>query len=102
MITDSVINCIEEIVEEAERMRGAYFFSPPCNANRRRTYEARHTHDTVCWEEGGHSYTASYTVKCSCRNVYARGHYTRDGKVTNLTAIKNSLRRLGDSQTPFA
>lgn len=90
----STTELIESIVEEAHRMKNAYFFSPPSSAGFRRSYEREHSHGTVCWEEGGHEYTASYEVSCSCRNVYAYGHYTRDGKKTTLTAIKNSLARL--------
>ena len=82
------------IIAEADRMRGAYFFSPPGNAAGRRGYEQYHSHDKVDWEEGGHKYSASYTVTCSCRNVYAHGDYFKDGKKTTLTAIKNSYERM--------
>lgn len=35
-------------------------------------------------------------MSCSCRKVYATGYYTKDGKKTTLTAIKNSYKRLTD------
>ena len=89
-----MINKIEAIVAEAEAMKHAYFFRPQTNAGGRRSYEKQHSHPLVEWDEGGHHYTAEYTVSCSCRNVYASGEYTRDGKKTTLTAIKNSLTRL--------
>ena len=85
---------ISEIIEEAERMKGAYFFTPPCNASGRRSYEKHHSHGPVEWDEGGHHYTAEYSVNCSCRNVYASGNYTKDGNKTTLTAIRNSFKRL--------
>ena len=85
---------ITAIVNEADAMRNAYFFIPPCNAGGRRSYEAKHSHDAITWEESGHIFTAQYDVKCSCKNVYAYGTYTRDGKKTTLTAIRNSLRRM--------
>lgn len=88
------INAIEAIIEEAYRMRNVIFFSSPYTASERRSYEKRHSHDKVTWEEGGHKYTAEFNVHCSARNVYARGYYTRDGERTTLTAIKNSLKRL--------
>lgn len=50
------------------------------------------------WKEGGHTYTAAFSVSCSCSYVYARGVYTRDGHNTTLTAIKNSLGRLKKAQ----
>ena len=89
-----MIEQIEAIIAEAEAMRGAYFFTPPTNAGGRRSYEKRHSHPLTEWEEGGHRYTAEYTVRCTCGNVYASGEYTRDGKRTTLTAVKNSLKRL--------
>lgn len=85
---------IKAIIEEAEKMRNAYFLTPPASASARRSYERFHSHEMVEWDEGGHHYTAEYQVDCSCKNVYAKGHYTRDGKDTTLTAVKNSYKRL--------
>ena len=93
--TTATLAAIAAIITEAEHMRSAYFFQPPTSANSRRSYERRHSHDTVTWTENGHIYTAAYIVACSCANVYARGEYTRDGKKTTLTAIRNSYKRLG-------
>ena len=89
-----MINQIEAIVNEADAMRNAYFFSPPGAAGARRAYEKKHSHPRIEWSEGGHTYTAEYTVSCSCRNVYTYSEYTRDGKKTTLTAIRNSLSRM--------
>lgn len=91
---ESIIKSVARIIEEAERHSNAYFWSAPCGAKERRNYEDRHTVPEVSWTEGGHVYTAEYTVRCSCRNVYARGYYTRDGAKTTLTAIRNSLNRM--------
>lgn len=89
-----LISKIEGIIDEAERMKGAYFFTPQGNAASRRWYEKQHSHERVEWTEGGHTYSAEYTVSCSCKNVYAKGKYTKDGTKTTITAIKNSLKRL--------
>ena len=85
---------IRDIIEEADKMKNAYFFKPPCNAGSRRSYERYHSHDMVKWTESGHEYTAEFIVDCSCSNVYARGNYTKDGKKTTITAIRNSYKRL--------
>lgn len=85
---------IKQIIDEAEKMRGAYYFQPPKGAGARRSYEKYHSHDEVAWNEGGHNYTARFEVTCSCQNVYARGIYTRDGETTTLTAIRNSYKRM--------
>lgn len=85
---------LSAIIDEADAMRSAYYFTPPYNASSRRSYEKRHSHPTIEWTESGHSYTAAYTVSCSCRNVYASGEYTKDGKKTTLLAIRNSYNRM--------
>ena len=89
-----IIRAVEAIVEEAATMKNAYFWTPSGCAGGRRSYEMQHTHDTVEWDEGGHHYTAAYSVSCSCKYIYASGHYTKDGVKTTLTAIKASLRRM--------
>ena len=98
MTRNETIQAVRAIIAEADRMRNAYFFTPAGNASGRRSYEKYHSHPAVTWTESGHEYTAEYTVSCSCRNVYASGTYTRDGKKTTLTAIKNSLQRM-ESET---
>lgn len=90
----SLLSDIGDVIYEADKHRNAYWWSSPGNASARRSYEKKHTVPTVEWTENGHSYTAAYTVRCSCSNVYARGEYTRDGAKTTLTAIKNSYKRL--------
>lgn len=90
----TTIAAIAAIIDMAEAMKNAYFFSSPSNARARRDYEEKHSIGKVEWDEGGRHYTAEYTTTCSCSNVYAKGSYTRDGKPTTLTAIRNSYRRL--------
>lgn len=82
------------MIETAERMRNAYFWMPPTNAGSRRAYERQNSVPTVKWNENGHVYTAEFRVICSCAHVYTNGVYTKDGKKTNLVAIRNSYKRL--------
>ena len=93
-MTESLKNAIYDIIREAEAMKNAYFFKAPGSKSLRRSYERYHSRDMVKWTENGHEYTAKFIVECSCSNVYARGEYTKDGKKTTLTAIKNSYKRL--------
>ena len=85
----NVVATVAGIVETAERFRSAYLWTPPKYASSRRYMERENT-----YREGGRTYTARYDVSCSCNNVYASGTYTRDGEITNLTAIRNSLKRM--------
>ena len=89
-----IVATVAAIVETAERFRNSYFWTPPKYASSRGYMERENTYREVEWGEGGHAYTAKYNVSCSCRNVYAHGTYTRDGEITNLTAIRNSLKRM--------
>ncbi|SDB26044.1 hypothetical protein SAMN02910317_01281 [Ruminococcaceae bacterium FB2012] len=88
------ISDIKEIIREAMYMKNAYFFSPPNRANDRRRYEERHSHDTVTWSESGSTYSACFDVTCTCRYVYAKGYYAKDGYTTTLKAIRYSVARL--------
>lgn len=85
---------IGTVIETAERMKNAYFWNPPTSASSRRSYEARNTTPTFTWKESGHVYTARFETVCSCAHVYTKGFYTKDGRKTTLTAIRNSFKRL--------
>lgn len=58
----------------------------------------KHNIEPFEWSESGDTYTARFVYEESCNNVYAYGVYTRDGKKTTLTAIKNSLKRMEQRQ----
>ena len=89
-----LIKKLETLFATAEKFRGAYFFNPPTSASGRRNYEKYHSISEFSWTEGGNVYTAEFSVDCSCKNVYAKGIYTKNGVKTTLTAIKNSYKRL--------
>ena len=91
---DNILNSLESIMDSAERCKNAYFWQSPQSANSRRSFERENSVPEITWKDGKDVYTAEYAVKCSCNNVYARGIYTRNGRKTTLTAIKNSYNRL--------
>ena len=91
---ESELRRLGKLVETAETMFGAYWYTPPQNASARRSYEERNTIDWIEWEEGRDSYRARYTVKCSAFNVYAWGEYYKNGHKTTLAAIRNSYVRM--------
>ena len=91
---DTLITALEQILESSERHKNAYFMRAIPYANARRAYERKWSVPSVAWTEGGHSYTAAYTVTCTCTTIRACGHYTRDGEDTTLTAVRNSYNRM--------
>lgn len=90
----ALLEQLENLFEKAEKFRGAYFFTPPANANGRRSYEEYHSIPEFTFMENGNTFTCEFNVSCSCKNVYAKGIYTKNGKKTTLTAIKNAYNRL--------
>lgn len=98
MNRSETIRLLKRLVEIADHYRYAYYMTPSSLAAGRRLEEKRGTVPEFAWTEGGHKYTACYKVTCSCAHVYASGYYTRDGKKTNLTAVKNSMARLEAEQ----
>lgn len=92
----TLISSLENLIGTAEKFRSSYFWNPPQSACARRSYERQHSIPEISWTENGHNYTAEFSVDCSCRNIYAKGRYTRDGDKTTLTAIKNSYKRMSE------
>lgn len=78
----------------AEKMKGSYFFTPPSKAYDRRKYEEKYSIEKFEWDENGHHFTAEFNTRCSCKNIYAKGYYTKDNNRTNITAIRNSINRM--------
>lgn len=82
------------MIATAERMKNAYYWMPPTSAGSRRSYERQNSIETITWKESGHVYTAKFETVCSCAHIYTKGIYTKDGRKTNLVAIRNSYKRL--------
>ncbi len=88
------IKKIGELIEKAEDLKNAYFWTPPQIAAQRRYYEEKNSIPKIEWKENGDDYSAEIEVKCSCNNIYVTKNFYRNGKKTTITAIKNSYKRL--------
>lgn len=87
------IEKIEELIENCEKLKNAYFWKGGDIA--RRTYiQDKYSVPKFSWEENGHTYTAEVKVTCSRQNVYVEKYFTKDEKRTTLRAIKNSYDRM--------
>lgn len=93
-VDDTTLAQIKEIIDIAMIYRDSYLHSPPCDEYERKRMAAEDSKPLVCWQEGGDTYTAKYTVRASAYNYYAKGEYTKNGKTTNLKAVKNSYQWL--------
>ena len=93
-----VIGKIYNVLYEVDRCKGSYFWRPASSAKTRRYNEQKHNIEPFEWSESGDTYTAGFIYEESRNNVYTYGVYTRNGKKTTLTAIKNSLKRMEQRQ----
>ena len=85
--TAETLKAVRDILIQSAKFSRAYWWSPQPNANSRRELERYESRPTIEWDESGHHYTASFDVVCH----YS---YTKDGKRTNATAIRNSANRM--------
>lgn len=93
------LDSILHIIETADYCRNAIFWTPGDSSSLRRYHEKLRNLSEITWEEGGDLYTAEYSYYESCRNVYARGIYTRNGEITTLKAIRNSALRIAAAKS---
>lgn len=84
---------IEQFIALNERFRAAYFWTPPSSASERRRYESKNSR-TLIFDYNGHHYEFNFSVDCSCRNIYVRRDYKKDGKPTTITVLKNLLKTI--------
>ena len=92
---ETTIGKLEKLFDTAEKYKNSYSWNKDNgNAQQREYKEKQDSIDEFEWIENGDKYTAEYTVQISRYNVYSYGTYTKNGKKTTLTAIKNSYNRL--------
>ena len=83
----------EHIIALNEKFKTAYFWNPPSSASERRRYEDKNA-AKVEFDFKNHHYIFDFSVDCSCRNIYVRRNYLKDGKRTTITSLKNIINEL--------
>ncbi len=86
---------IVRIIETHNRYKGAYFFTPSCNASGRRRNEERfyENNPDVSFLHGSTLISVSMSYEESCSNVYYSLIVLVNGVKKNISAIKNLLKR---------
>lgn len=92
--TLETVYAINDILMQAGKFASVFFWRPEGSAGMRRAMERKESRPMVEWDEGGHHYTAQFDVCCTCSHTEAKGRYTKDGRKTNSTAIRNSVKRM--------
>lgn len=90
------VAAIQKVVDMADKMKNAYFWTVNENKSCRKRYDEYHSAPEVCWTDNGHEYSAEFCTTSSRQNVYTKGYYYKDGKATNLKAIRYSCDRMWD------
>ncbi len=81
---------VERALDQHDRHRNSYFWSPPTHASGRRSEEKRNTW-AVSFVHGGVRYEYHSSVSCSCANYYYRGTFKVDGEVKDRRAFARLL-----------
>lgn len=84
---------ISEFVQLSEKMTKSYFWNPPYSASRRRSYENQNSFTEATISFAGDEFRFSATCTCSCKNIYFKKEIFKNGKKTNLTSLKNVLKK---------
>lgn len=92
--TAETLNAVRDILIQSAKFSRVYWWRPEGSAYSRRMMERNESRPMVEWDESGHHYTAQFDVCCTCSHTEAKGYYTKDGKRTNATAIRNSANRM--------
>lgn len=95
MVTTATKGMLQSIIDLHNKMKGAYFYSPPQQAYARRRYEEHNSMSTEFVLDGEEILVEQIT-SCSCKNVYYSMSIYIDGKITdkNIRFIKNILKEL--------
>jgi hypothetical protein len=94
MKNQNTVKQIEEFLSTSNYLRNAFFWSPPKNAAGKRSMENRYTIPEFTFTYGKDIYTCELSVSCSCSNVYVTKTITKNGKITNITPVKNVLKKM--------
>lgn len=82
---------VEGIISLHEKMRNSYFWSPPCVASSRRSYEKKNSLHVV-GDYNGHEIDLECSTECSCKNIYYKGTFIIDGVKKNIRGVKALLK----------
>jgi hypothetical protein len=91
---ENTIRKIEEFITTSETLKNAYFWSSPGNASGRRAMENRYSIPEFTFTYNKDTYICKLSVSCSCKNVYVSKTITKNGKTTNITPVKNVLKKM--------
>lgn len=93
MTNQIIINQIQKVMDVAVKNSNAYYFTPGKSAADRRWRESQNNISVFSFTEGKDTWELGYNYRETCGNVYAKGHYIRNGNKTTLLAVRGLLKR---------
>lgn len=84
---------LENALNLHNKMKNSYFRSPPMSASSRRNYE-NYNSFSYTFDYKGDSYEIDLTTECSCRHIYYKGRFYKNGYTRDVRIIKNILKDL--------
>ena len=92
-LTKSQRSKVERALEQHDRHKNSYFWTPNGGASGRRSTERKETW-SVSFRHAGHEYCYSSEVSCSCKNYYYNGSFCVDGEQKTRRAFANLLPKI--------
>jgi len=83
---------LEDLINQNDKFKNAYFWTPPANASSRRSYEEYNSRNII-GKFHGHDLDLTLNISCSCKNIYVSRSFYVDGVKCTITKIKNMLKK---------
>jgi len=81
---------VRKIVNLHEKMKNAFFWSPPAGAASRRSYEKSHS-NSVSFVHDKKKYVVRQSTECSVKNIYYSLNITVNGVKKDIRALKSII-----------
>ena len=81
---------VRRALEQHEKHKNSYFWTPYGNAANRRETERRNNW-SISFKHAGNTYAYQSSVSCSCKNYYYSGMFTVDGEKLTVRAFSKLL-----------
>ncbi len=79
---------LNDVIEQHEKFKNSYFWSPPQGASSRRSYEKKFSREPIKFQFQDKLYEIFQEVSCSCKNVYYSFSVRVDDSKKNIRALK--------------
>lgn len=90
------ITQLRDLERKVNYLRGGRIWKAPKHFADRRILEDELNTPLLKWIDGDHIYTAEIRVFCGGDSVYISTNFTKDGRKTVYTEIKDSIHRMAE------